>query len=162
MLLSVVWWRTLLWTGIHQMNTNGWSEPKSTWEMNSRSGGINNWNVLCGFAIDPVLYGELQSSSLASNQGNGTGSLPLNNIQLQNLHINNTKSLSRWSQISPSNLENTWAQQGNQSTEYKVPFGSGNKISSLSRVGAHTMVIALGRKVVSILEHNVGILLIWI
>lgn len=32
--------------------------------MNSRSGGINNWNVLCGFAIDPVLYGELQSSSL--------------------------------------------------------------------------------------------------
>lgn len=43
--------------------------------MNWQSGWSSSWNVLCGFAIDPVLYKELQSSSLDGNQGNGTVSL---------------------------------------------------------------------------------------
>lgn len=70
-----VWQSILLWLWTYQIGTNGWTEPKATLEMNWKSGSSCNWNVLCGFAIDPVLYKELQSTFLASNQGNGTVSL---------------------------------------------------------------------------------------
>lgn len=138
-----VWQSILLWLWTYQIGTNGSTEPKATLEMNWKQGSSWNWNVLCGFAIDPVLYKELQSTSLASNQGNGTVSLFPFEHRLEKSKTKKTyqakqsithtlyhsKYFSKKGyHSSAENMDSTGIPQGNQSAEHWVPLGSENKI----------------------------------